>query len=130
MNRAHFLLFVRALGICCLAIGISAGTKVTANEPLEVKLSLAKTRIVQGEPVVLSYSLTNNSTAPQPLDLGKDRVGWLTISIADDRVQKRSQPKDVSLLFYPTGGTQRTTEIDLYPERTLKEQIVLTRFYS
>jgi hypothetical protein len=114
-----------------LACPLSQSTR----EPLFLEFSLTSNRLSAGEPIVLTYKLTNVSSTPVGVYLtderagwanDKDRVGWLSVDILGAKGQG-----------VPTSGRSAATQIDhasmpgyqvLGPGSTIHGQRLLSRY--
>lgn len=127
--------------VCAVIIAASvlwAGTKVcraeaSASEPFAAQVTLATNSTISlGEPIVLHYKVSNNSTTDQiSFDSGPSQKGWYRLSITSAAGQQMtaalSQP---SLDETSPQGLHQASEISLLPGGIIEGDIVATQAFA
>jgi len=76
--------FGAAAGLLATAAAFSPPARSSAQDtPVRVEVSLAKNTVMEGEPIVLNYKITNLSDGEAWLEFGESRKAWLGLNLVD-----------------------------------------------
>ena len=76
--------FWTAAGLLATAAAFPPTARSSAQDtPVSVEVSLAKNTVMEGEPIVLNYKITNFSDGEAWLEFGESRKTWLGLNLVD-----------------------------------------------
>ena len=103
--------------------GAKAQNASTAEVPIQVNLSLGKSKVMQGEPIFLDYELTNRTQKVVPLlSMQEGRFLWLTFTLRDAEGKTvRQGPDDL-----PT--TNLVFAAELKPGAAYKDRVAVSQW--
>lgn len=109
-----------------LTVLAAAGSSSTWQERLPLEIDVPG-EVSRYQPVMLWYSIRNDSTASQAIDLGFDRIGNFTfwLSQPDGSVQQRRPPA-----FRPRDYGARLPVLTLAPGESYRQYIVLNEWLA
>lgn len=132
MNRAYLSAFVKliVLALVLCAAALSSVSADATTDAVGCKLALiTNSKIIQGQPILLRYTLTNLSSHQAiAVHVGINKTEWYTLSLMDEAGQSASVIPD-NRPQKPRGAHRGTFE-RLSPQASSSGCIVVSRFFG
>ncbi len=115
--------------LAAFGAGTSASVFADADVPLDASMRMTTKTVMQGEPIVLHYSLTNFGDQKIGTHFGIYNDDWYTLSLVDQTGHPIRPLPDLRPVR-PTSPAYRTPNPFLPPGQTRTGDIVLSRFFA